>query len=128
MAGRSGTEDLESLVYIGEDTAASGSSGAAYLLDQGATAFVCAGDGLALGASAYLRQSHQPGLAASVIGFDNTPVAAAVGLSSVSQPVEAAAAEVMRLLLHHLNSPTAEPQHVLLRPRLELRDLQPFNH
>jgi DNA-binding LacI/PurR family transcriptional regulator len=128
MAAHAGTEGLESLTYFGEDTAAGGSSGAAYLLGQGATAFVCAGDGLALGASAYLRQSNQPALASSVIGFDNTPVAAAVGLSSVSQPVESAAAEVMRLLLGHLNSPTAGPQHVLLRPQLELRDLQPFNH
>ncbi|ADX74078.1 LacI family transcriptional regulator [Pseudarthrobacter phenanthrenivorans] len=128
MTEHFGTEDPAPLIYAGEDTAASGSSGAATLLARGATAFVCASDSLALGASAYLRQSDQPALASAVVGFDNTPVAAAVGLSSVSQPVESAAAEVMRLLLGHLNSPTAEPQHVLLRPRLELRDLQPFNH
>jgi DNA-binding LacI/PurR family transcriptional regulator len=128
MGEQSGRNEVESLIYSGEDTAASGSSGAARLLSFGATAFVCASDSLALGASAYLRQSSQPALAASVVGFDNTPVAAAVGLSSVSQPVEEAAAEVMRLLVGHLNSATAAPRHVLLRPRLELRDLQPFNH
>lgn len=128
MAAHFGTGDSASLTYSGEDTAASGSSGAAHLLTQGVTAFICASDTLALGASAYLRQSSQPGLAASVIGFDNTPVAAAVGLSSVSQPVKAAAAEVMRIMLGHLNNPSAEPGHVLLRPTLELRDLQPFNH
>jgi hypothetical protein len=41
--------------------------------------------------------------------------------------VKAAAAEVMRIMLGRLNNPSAEPEHVLLRPRLELRDLQPFN-
>jgi DNA-binding LacI/PurR family transcriptional regulator len=128
MAANFGTGGSELLTYSGEDTAASGSSGAAYLLNQGATAFICVSDTLALGASEYLRQSTQPGLAASVIGFDNTPVAAAVGLSSVSQPVKAAASEVMRIMLGHLNNPSEEPEHVLLRPRLELRDLQPFNH
>lgn len=128
MAAHFGTGDTASLAYYGEDTAASGSSGAAYLLDQGATAFICCSDSMALGASAYLRQSSQPSLASSVIGFDNTPVAAAVGLSSVSQPVKAAASEAMRLMLGHLNKPSAKPEHVLLRPRLELRDFQPFNH
>lgn len=127
MAAHFGTEDPAALTYSGDDTAASGSSGAAYLLTLGATAFICSSDSLALGASAYLRQSSQPGLASSVIGFDNTPVAAAVGLSSVSQPVKPAAAEAMRILLGHLNKPSAEPEHVLLRPKLELRDLQPFN-
>lgn len=128
MADHFGTGDFASLTYSGEDTAASGSSGAAHLLNQGATAFICASDTLALGASAYLRQSSQPGLASAVVGFDNTPVAAAVGLSSVSQPVKAAAAEVMRIMLGHLSNPSVGPEHVLLRPRLELRDLQPFNH
>lgn len=128
MSASFGTDDLPALAYSGEDSAANGSSGAASLLRQGATAFVCASDTLALGASAYLRQSRQPGLASSVIGFDNTPVAAALGLSSVSQPVNAAASEVMRIMLDHLDTPDRGPAHVLLRPRLELRDLQPFNH
>lgn len=127
LADQSGPDGVEALVYSGEDTPASGSSGAAHLLEHGATAFVCSSDSLALGASAYLRQSSHPGLASAVIGFDDTPVAAAVGLSSVSQPVKAAAVEAMRIMLRHLGDPSATPEHVLLRPALQLRDLQPFN-
>src|SRR5690606_2357959 len=61
--------------YRGFDSTATGSAGAATLLQQGATAFVCASDTLALGASGYLRQSDRLDLATSVIGFDDTPVA-----------------------------------------------------
>lgn len=127
MADQAWPEGGEPLAYSGEDTAASGSSGAARLLERGATAFVCSSDSLALGASAYLRQSSHPHLASAVIGFDDTPVAAAVGLSSVSQPVKAAAAEAMRIMLRHLGDPSAGSEHVLLCPALQLRDLQPFN-
>jgi hypothetical protein len=49
----------------------------------GATAIVCASDSLALGAAAQLREAS-PDRPAAVTGFDDTPVAAAVGLSSVA--------------------------------------------
>lgn len=128
MASRFPRDEWASLSCSGEDSAAAGSSAAAFLLDEEVSAIVCASDTLALGASSYLRQSRQPGMASAVIGFDNSPVAAAVGLSSVSQPVREASTEVMRLMLRQLNTTAPEPQHVLLRPALELRDIQPFNH
>ncbi|MFH5880203.1 LacI family DNA-binding transcriptional regulator [Arthrobacter sp. NA-172] len=120
-------EEWTALSYLGDDSAKVGSSGAAELLAQGVTALVCASDSLALGASSFLRQSPIPGLASSVIGFDNTPVAAALGLSSVSQPVADVAAEVMRLLLRQFSRTAMEPENSLLRPRLEIRNFQSFN-
>ena len=62
------------------------------------TAFVCASDSLALGA---LQASG--GRTAAVIGFDDTPVAQAIGLTSVSQPLPDAAARCIDLLTDHLD-------------------------
>jgi DNA-binding LacI/PurR family transcriptional regulator len=79
------------------------------------TALVCVSDSLALGAM-------QGAPDVPVIGFDDTPVAHAVGLTSVSQPLAEAAAECMRLLVGLLDKPEAEePAPVLLRPRLVVR-------
>jgi DNA-binding LacI/PurR family transcriptional regulator len=88
------------------------------------TALVCVSDSLALGA-----MQGVPGV--PVIGFDDTPVAHAVGLTSVSQPLAEAAAECMRLLVPLLDQPgaerppsavpTSQQQSVLLRPRLVIR-------
>jgi DNA-binding LacI/PurR family transcriptional regulator len=87
------------------------------------TALVCVSDSLALGAL-----QGAPGT--PVIGFDDTPVAHAVGLTSVSQPLAEAAVECMRLLVGLLDRPGAEHpsvlpaarhQSVLLRPRLVIR-------
>jgi DNA-binding LacI/PurR family transcriptional regulator len=55
-------------------------------------AVLCASDSLALGA-----MIANPGRV-PVTGYDNTPVAAAIGLSSVDQPVEEVAAGVLELL------------------------------
>ncbi len=96
-----------------------GSDAAARLLDAGATALVCASDSLALGA--FHRTT-------AVVGFDDTPVAAAVGMSSVAQPVEAAAAHVVAMLARTLGDPvppvlpSTPDRHVLLEPRLVVRD------
>jgi DNA-binding LacI/PurR family transcriptional regulator len=80
------------------------------------TALVCVSDSLALGAL-----QAAPGV--PVIGFDDTPVAHAVGLTSVSQPLAEAAAECMRLLVGLLEKAGAgQPARVLLRPRLVIRN------
>jgi DNA-binding LacI/PurR family transcriptional regulator len=83
------------------------------------TAVVCSSDTLALGALEVAR-SHEPRVA--VIGFDDTPVAHAVGLSSVRQPLGEAAARCVDLLAGVLDGAghRAAP-HVLLRPALVLR-------
>jgi DNA-binding LacI/PurR family transcriptional regulator len=91
----------------------SGASAAARLTN--ATAVVCASDSLALGAMGAL-----PGRA--VVGFDDTAVARAVGLTSVSQPLAEAAARCMDLLAELLDgrAPTT-PTQLLLPPSLVVR-------
>ncbi|TDT66402.1 LacI family DNA-binding transcriptional regulator [Frigoribacterium sp. PhB116] len=97
---------------------------AAHLAETGRTidAVVCASDSLALGAFMVLGRS------VPVVGYDDTPVAAALGLSSVHQPVEEVAHATLDLLLHQgpaarVASPgsAADPRHRLLAPRLVLR-------
>jgi DNA-binding LacI/PurR family transcriptional regulator len=109
-----------------EDTVADGARGAAGLLDRGATALVCASDSLAIGAVAAWRASApREAEEAPVIGFDDTPVAAALGLPSVRQPIEQVAERVIGLLLQRLSGDTdatAPPQHVLLPASLVPRD------
>ncbi|GAA0375486.1 LacI family DNA-binding transcriptional regulator [Microbispora corallina] len=99
---------------------------------SGVTALVCVSDSLALGA---LHAARSPGLAwraggsadrpVAVIGFDDTPVAKAVGLTSVSQPLAEAAAGCVALLARLLDGPAPAPDdppaHELLDPSLVVR-------
>lgn len=104
------------------DSVRHGAEAARHLLDEGATALVCASDSLALGAFSTYRQLFRRTTTAPVIGYDDTPIAQHLGISSVSQPVE----EVAAILIRHLidvvegRSPTPAPP-VLLPPRLVLR-------
>jgi DNA-binding LacI/PurR family transcriptional regulator len=99
-----------------------GSLAALELKKQGATAVVCASDSLALGALSVFAEGAVLGDELPVIGFDNTPVARAIGLSSVSQPVEQAAALVVDQIVGQVNAPLDfSAQGVLLSPSLELR-------
>ncbi|MFJ7216090.1 LacI family DNA-binding transcriptional regulator [Amycolatopsis sp. NPDC098790] len=85
------------------------------------TAFVCASDSLALGVTAELRdRGIRPGADASVIGFDDTPTAAVLGLSSVAQPIADVAAECVRQLRTILRG-EPEPATTLFTPHLVLR-------
>ena len=78
------------------------------------TALVCASDSLAVGA--YTVAS--PGVA--IAGFDDTPVARVLGLTSVAQPLAEAAARCVDLLAGVLDGGTA-PRPVLLEPSLVIR-------
>jgi DNA-binding LacI/PurR family transcriptional regulator len=94
---------------------------ASELLDRGVTAFVCASDTLALGARAAvdargITLPHVP-----IVGFDDTPVARALGLSSVAQPIVRAARTSVSLLVNRLEA-DRPPEHVLLRPSPVFRD------
>jgi DNA-binding LacI/PurR family transcriptional regulator len=91
------------------------------------TALVCTSDSLALGA----LQASGDGSTA-VIGFDDTPAARAVGLTSVAQPMAGAATRCMMLLAQLLDGGPAvagrtatttdnDPTHVLLAPTLMIR-------
>ena len=92
-------------------------------LDAAPDAIVCASDSLALGARMAADAAGLTDL--PVVGFDNTPVAAAVGLSSIDQPLD----EVVAAALTQLFGPTGgtvrpnpdsneEPTNRLLVPRL----------
>jgi len=101
-----------------------GRSATARLLDaHQPTAFVCASDSLALGVTAELRdRGIRPGADASVIGFDDTPTASVLGLSSVAQPIADVAAECVRQLRAILRGEAAsEPATTLFTPHLVLR-------
>ena len=77
-------------------------------------AVVCASDTLALGA-------HRAGAGQlEVVGFDATPVTAALGLASVRQPVDRAAHSCLDLLRQRLEAPDTPTRHVLLQPTLRV--------
>jgi DNA-binding LacI/PurR family transcriptional regulator len=105
------SDGLDRAVTDGVDT---GTAAAQTLPD--ATALVCASDSLALGAT----RSGRP--ARAVIGFDDTAVAQAIGLTSVSQPLSEAAARCMDLLVEILDGRAPKsPSTLLLTPSLVLR-------
>jgi DNA-binding LacI/PurR family transcriptional regulator len=87
---------------------------------------VCASDSLALGAMMAVREAGFPHF--PVIGFDNTPVASAVGLSSVDQRLGDVAAATLELLMGptgtrvrpHGEAP-AGVSHRLISPQLVVR-------
>ena len=58
----------------------------------------------------------------AVVGYDDTAVAQAVGLTSLRQPVRATATEVMASLLERIADPHSKARHVLLNPKLMIRD------
>lgn len=88
-------------------------------------AIVCASDSLAIGAHLAAADAGRPGL--RVIGFDNTPAAEALGLSSVEQLPEQVAAGALELLMGATGSVVAPrpaasgSAHVLVEPRLIAR-------
>lgn len=114
-----------------DDGVAAGALGAERLVEAGATAVVCASDSLALGAAAKLRQLLPEQKTPAVIGFDDTPVAAAVGLSSVAQPIEDAARHIIAVLAHHLSGGRdggeKPSKHLLLEPTLTQRTPYSFS-
>ncbi|WP_067175448.1 LacI family DNA-binding transcriptional regulator [Microtetraspora niveoalba] len=112
-----------------------GETAARELLASGvrATALVCASDSLALGALHAARSTDtgsggRAGRPIGVIGFDDTPVAKAVGITSLSQPLAEAAATCVTLLTRLLDGGPRPPgssgdphPHVLLQPSLVVR-------
>jgi len=99
---------IDALDLAVEDSVPLASAAVRAVLDGGVAvdAVVCASDTLALGASVVLGSS------VPVVGYDDTPVASALGLSSVEQPLVEVAGAVLSLLLDD-----SEPRHRLLRPR-----------
>jgi DNA-binding LacI/PurR family transcriptional regulator len=92
------------------------------------TAFVCVCDDVALGvwteitSRGYTPGTLPPGNGMAVIGFDDSSIAAAIGLASVAQPLDEVA-DACVTALDKLLTPgkRAARDHVLLAPRLVLR-------
>lgn len=86
---------------------------------------VCVSDSHAVGAHLAAADAGRRGL--PVIGFDNTPVAEALGISSIEQSPELVASAVLDLLMGSTGQVVAAhdrgtpPQHVLVEPRLVIR-------
>ncbi|MFB9909163.1 LacI family DNA-binding transcriptional regulator [Allokutzneria oryzae] len=117
---RLGMSTEDGLVVRGANTIEAGRRGAAVLLDaeEQPTALVAVSDAVALGALALLAERGVPaGSGVAVTGFDDSPLAAATlpGLTSVRQPVERIADQVLSLLDN-----TSETGS-LLRPELVVR-------
>lgn len=120
--------DADPQLLLGvEDSVADGARAGRELFDRGATALVCASDSLALGAIAAWRERNAVRSGgAPVTGFDDTPVALALGLTSVRQPVEAVAERVLALLLEQLDGgPGGGPHQELLPSALVVREPDP---
>jgi len=108
-----------------EDTIASGAEAAAVLLDEAApSAFVCASDTLAMGVLHTLdSRGLRAGRDIAVVGFDDSQVAQVVpgGLTSVRQPLEQVAVEIVARLESRLAQPPGPSEGVLLTPTLVVR-------
>lgn len=108
-----------------EDTINSGRMAAAALLDEAnPTGFVCASDTLAVGVFHTLfERGLRPGKDVAVVGFDDSQVAQTVppGLTSVRQPLEDAARELVKALEGVLGAPPYAGPGVMLKPTLCVR-------
>ena len=108
-----------------EDTVASGREASAVLLDEAnPSAFVCASDTLAMGVLHTLAERGlRPGQDIAVTGFDDSQVTQVVppGLTSVRQPLEDVAAELVKALEGLLGTPPSVGDGVLLPPTLTVR-------
>lgn len=85
-------------------------------------AIVCASDTLAVGA--HRAATTAPGRNAhiSVVGFDATPVASALGLVSVAQPIDQVAHQCVDLLRDRFERPDRPARGLLLAPSLHVPD------
>lgn len=118
-------DDRETYQVVTEDGVDEGAVSARHLLalPEPCDAIVCASDSLALGASMAATALGQPDL--PVVGFDNTPVASAIGLSSIDQPLDEVVAAALTLLFGDAGDSVRpnpdsneEPTNRLLVPRL----------
>lgn len=117
--GMGDTPGLDRLDLAGPDDVNAASAVVTAARERGVVfdALVCASDTLALGAR-FVLDPDVP-----VVGYDDTPVAAALGLSSVEQPLAEAASAAFELLMGptgRIVAPAATG-HRLLRPTVVWR-------
>jgi DNA-binding LacI/PurR family transcriptional regulator len=86
------------------------------------TALVCSSDVLALGANAYLESvGLRMGIEIAVTGYDDEPVAAYLGLTSIRQPTDVIGATVVDPLLSQIKREKIGLRQILLEPQLVVR-------
>lgn len=114
-----GSHDLD---LRGADSLANGSRLTDVLLDrpEPPTAIVAATDTLAAGAlRTVTARGLRPGLDVAVVGFDDTPTAAVLDLSSVRQPIEAVGHALIHTLIAALGPGGSEPTGRLPRRQID---------
>jgi len=111
-------EDLDAIDQTVTEGIESGYKSMQLLRTLGVTAVACGTDSLALGALSALYEAPLEGFAPaeSVVGFDNTPVAAALGFASVIQPVEQVAPLLVNQLLMELGDGGSECERQVILP------------
>lgn len=110
--------------FVDGDSTAGAALAARELFDAGADAVVCASDALAIGALITARERIARGtLPAPVglVGFDDSPVAQALGLSSVAQPIRTVAQLAVRSLIDQLAGAQVPALRELVAPQLRPR-------
>ncbi len=110
----------------GEDTIEFGRRAAHALVEgEQPTAFLCVSDTVAMGVlQAIADCGRRPGADdVAVVGFDDSLAAQVIppGLTSVRQPLEGVAVEIVRLLEDRLAMRAVEHPHVILAPELRVR-------
>ena len=110
----------------GEDTIEFGRRAANALFDSDPpTAFACASDTIAMGVlQAIADRGRQPGPHdVAVVGFDDSLAAQVTppGLTSVRQPLEEVAVQIVRLMEDRLAMRNSAEPHVILAPVLRVR-------
>lgn len=86
------------------------------------TAIICANDVMAFGAKKYIESiGLEVGTDVALVGYDDTPVADLIGLSSIQQPIPLIASKVIELLLADINHQRSTDHHIVLEPTLVVR-------
>ncbi len=86
------------------------------------TAIVCANDVMAFGVKRYVESvGLEIGIDVALTGYDDTPVAELIGLTSVRQPIPLIANKVMELILAEIGHQPAADRQIILDPMLVVR-------
>jgi DNA-binding LacI/PurR family transcriptional regulator len=96
-------------------------------LDFADAVFCAAGDTCATGIMTAARRANRPFMyrdpsaSFGIVGFDDAHIAGVVDLTTVAQPLQAIAEKVFELAVTKRDATLAEPQTVLLEPKLIIR-------
>jgi DNA-binding LacI/PurR family transcriptional regulator len=86
------------------------------------TAIACANDVMAFGAKHYIESlGLEIGTDVALTGYDDTPVADLIDMTSIAQPIALIASRVADLLIAEINHQRPAEHHVILEPSLVVR-------